>query len=111
MGEEAKIDEEIPPILENEEAKIEEHIPPPIPENDKIPFRKPKWLSSKYTPVNNGKFTLQAKYPELLLPATLEKRIAKRLRKLKKNKQKGKPAIIYKETSNPIEWLRRCYWC
>ncbi len=43
---------------------------------DGVPLTKPKWLSSKYSPKNDGKFEMQDEYPK------------------------------YNKISHPVEWAR-----
>ena len=83
---------------------------------DEIPQQEPKWLESKYTPINDGNYIMMNDYPNLISSEVLEKRIENREKKAKKDNKKAKKdnkkvLPIYFEATNPIEWLRRCYWC
>ena len=52
-----------------------------VPPSDELPDVKPKWLSQRYVPKNDGQFKESDDYPD------------------------------YAKAGNPIEWLRRLYWC
>ena len=48
---------------------------------DQVPFTKPKWLSNKYEPKNDGDFKMISDYPN------------------------------YNKLKNPLEWIRQLFWC
>jgi len=78
------------------------------PNSDNIPKIKPKWLSSKTTPTNNHNFIISKDYPSLMDPEKLQKTIAKREVNAKKDNKTAQ--VYFKETGDPIEWLRRSFW-
>ena len=52
-----------------------------IPSSDALPDVKPKWLSQRYVPIKDENVKVSDDYPD------------------------------YAKAGDPIEWLRRLYWC
>ena len=81
-------------LSKNKKEKVELDSPAQrILARETIPLKKPKWLSARITPINDGNYVISTEYPDLLDSKFIEKRQKKRRKQLLKKAKKAKRKI------------------